>query len=471
MQAVGECVLTTTPEELLGLDSPELRDLGMLDCPMAVCTTEDEASQTYTVQLDTPPLDLPRFVGLLNTVATSPITQSAYGIAADWQIALLPNSDLFEKHARLGKPWKEFIPHATPLLDIVNSDSEPWLSTVNMDKYDEWLASLPEPVHMDHEWLQQAVTMDTTELLTELADLGFKGAQAALLSIIEMLAKDSFYSSPDRYVGTTIAETREKMRRVMRFKNTYQQIMAFSKLAVDNRALAQGNLLSYITSDNSYIPPYYSGYCSVIHVISPAFSQSIPRYNNVKDRLGRPSIVEYFNSIGFDIPVDYRLIEEASIETVDHPNGCYQADALTCRMGRNYVSGEPMQKVFLDYRTIRQTRAVTVEPQITWTDWRDASGRQRTRWHLETAQRAEVQHGIPTTIHRNGLVGLVAVAGYSTDVSNNTNVWEQQLGLPKSETGRKQAMGAAQLPLLSLMYKHKLGQANFTSKVREATGA
>lgn len=468
-------VLMTTPRELLGVDNEQLEMIGLMDCDMMISSVAHEDGTTYSVELDTPPQEVDQFTQFLNTVAPSDVAQYPFGIKADWEVALDPYDRLHKLHARLGESWDEFVLHAPSMIDMMDSKVEFWGHASRIGDYDKWLADLPKPVRLNPNWCRMAVTMGTRRLLKELGDKGLENSDVVLDALLQnaMEWKRDFSEQTPEW-----KKAHADLRNSMDTLELPDRIEAFAKLPSSYRRWGQGNLMRFFTHEDSYVPLFLQhGRFWSRYVLHPSYSvQGVPDSTDIIDKNGQKAVVVSSKLSWARIPRDYRELAKAKRRQIMHENGRYLAEAIIVDMGFAYSGGKRATEKFVDYDTVRQISGVAVSPLIEWTDVRTPAGFRRTSWNLEVTAHDHMRGELPYTTYRSGLVGLIAVAGFSPDVVGHRN-WRATNKLParqgdtQEQMDREQQMGAAQLPLLALMVKQRLSNGFFTNKVREALTA
>lgn len=469
MEKSNAYIFSSTPQELTGQPLDELQEFGLADCAVDVYAAHQEEATTYEAVLQAPDLDIRSFVGLLSTIAPSDDFQYPINIENDWVYARMPDSDNYKIHARLGAPWQELTEHIDPFLEIVRSGSEFWHpQAYNIDGYDHWRSTIPEPLAIEPEkWNYKSFAISTNELIHGLKAGGIEDVEKILLFMAKAVI--DWGSGFKINEGPEFVRTQQKLQRVFYSKERYKQVAAFAKLPLRYRALVQGNVLAHALDDNKHIPLTRSGDYWSTFILRPSYSNEIPYYRKIIDQNGAQRVIKTDPSWGYDIPKDYRAFEQAEITTVVHANGLHSADALVIDLGRKHYKGGTVKKVFVDHRTIKCIKRVVARPVLQWQDAHTPSGEIRTTWNLSDAVQECVIDGVPTRTHQIGLLGLIAAAGYSKDILGHEKLWKQERKLPK--IAAEQVMGAAQLPLLALMYQRQIARGSFINAIRQEVRA
>lgn len=465
MEKTKAYIFSSTPQELTGQPLEELQKVGLADCELDVFASQHEEVTSYEVVVRTPPLEVDRFVGLLNFVAPSQYDQFTRGIENDWAIAQRPNDSLHKAHERLGEPWQEFVRHSAPFLEVIRSGSDYWPNTSDIDYYDTWRSRIPEPLALEPEkWTYESYNMPVADLIRQMKAGGVPEIEQILLTAAKLViewGKDFNFE-----YGPEFVRMQQKLEKVFQYNVQYKQIAAFAKLPRRYRAVVQGNALAHIFEDQKYIPEIFNGHYWCTYKLGLSYhSNKLPNFQQIIDAHGIPRIINTGLSWGFGVPIDYRAIEQATITTLEHPNKLFSAQALVVDMGRDTYGNKRKQEVFIDRRTVTRTKALEMHPLMAWQDTLTLQGEPRTQWDLRNVIQERMKNGMLTRMHHNGLLGLIISAGFSKDILGHEKLWKTERKLPKNDA--VQQMGAAQLPLLALMFQRQIAHGSFVNAIRQ----
>jgi hypothetical protein len=438
-------IVTTTARELI--DSSAEDKFGLLDCPLQIACAVGAAATRYQIIFDRPLFSSDEFIDFHNVASPSKQRQLPGGIAGDWVFATGSHSStgLASGHAKI-PAWKIFTERAEAYTALASNASKP--PSYGVD-FVSLKANLPElkPYDTTQQRVRALVTSELRDL--QRAEPAAMPKNQSLETIREYALKPPKLFLKRMEDGGFVG-SRELLKHLVSIRhpnyagfNTKMVIRNFAKWPFAERQAIQSKVVDILCGVGGEPPEELIDLLSKVRVLQVRLGSILKCIN--ADGVPSYADARQIRSSGMTVPLDYRDVErpcDETVSTVDYAlplwrmpvwyldrNGDYRSDTREFR-------GSP-----------RKLRDVVARPIVEWQVDRATSSRIFSDKHRTIDQEAE----LPTLRVEDGVFGLVAV-----------HYLDQVVELPKTrslkvyEKPRSQDMGAAQLPLLALMFKKEI---------------
>lgn len=453
-QIVGE----TTARQLLG-DFERPDEFGLLDSPLYIRRSEQKEVIHYDVVVDRDPFSAEEFIRFFNQASPSEGQQSPAMIGGDWVLAVNSSeSALTRLHAKI-PAWAEMKERAEGYTAIARNASRPY--THHEQRYDEWVKFLPVVRSMDEirqDFIREAredvarsiEAIQSGDVRAQLKKYEIEKLQKApTVLLLKRLEQRGFANAKMVLSGLIKAqyETRRK-------HHQNDVIKWFARKPFSERHPTQSMLVNALTERDPDVTDRFLD--AVEDQVANARLAAVG-YAPCIDDDGVPGYVPFTSGVNAwqnPVPIDRRDLDNWKLVSI---NEDYEAEQLRIKVWSRYSTQSQIRISTNFYnRNIRKVREVTAVPLIRW----NTDGEKRIV-DITTVYEKVDGTDKPTMRLTDGVFGLVTVQYLSGDVE-----LPKRLGIPGA--GRDQVMGAAQMPLLALMFRNKIMRGRFVELVEKA---
>ncbi len=459
-----ETVAVTTARELLQTDRPADK-FGLLDCAVEVGFLEQEGVRQFGLEFQRPPFEAEEFIDFFNEASPSQEVQSSIAIAGDWVIATNgiagdQQKRLADLHRRIPS-WLEFLPRATHYYSLAKN--VPWMNYIyplTPEDEESFWKDAPKPLSKSN--FVMAVSQGIVGTQEKTSELRYAN------SVIGQVMTNRAANEPEALAKELGKQPTALMIKGLQKLGFCDVVLCLEAVVreLNPSLLGRQSVNKEVVSKLSKMPfeertRIQSLFVEILLGLKLEDESSAKIIDRIADNLAREykALVQIddngekqfviFDSNVEKVPLDYRQkADPYKLVKIDDDFSQWIKKVHTVDMGdfnlslMTYITRD-YQKSF--YGTVVKTRRYRAVPSIVWIA--EHSGKER-EVSLEISATG-VNLGAPITTVSDGLFGLIGVHFLDQQIE-----LPEELGLPGSEV--KQRMGAAQLPLLALMYKKKI---------------
>jgi len=397
-----------TVKDDLAVDFEEPTGLSYLTSPMNVFKSEIPVGTQYTVLPEHPPIDGDGLHDLLNE--TAPYKSSLTGLLGvidDWNIVdKNDGGNLVNRHAgSLGTSWTDFLDSRPAFLQTYQDAHRP---NFGQDAYRSIFGRLDTNVLTPSHLVEQSTQLD--HLVTH-ASRSVEGMVELLEEAGQETAHDLVYTAIKREIN------KHRDHPITRQETVVKR---WDALGERRRRDLTAKLLNKV---------------------NPAIQ--LEAINLVRDRNYETVVMENGQEISVYSRGLIKSLEQSYAERRVVRKWRFGATVISImRQSPKYSH----QNVVLPNSEVELYPATLMTPAISWTKNRDGER------EFILPRVTHEGDGIKPTHHVDGVLGVIATAYASPDIRG---AWPSQRGMG-SRSNRTQFMGAAQIPVLALMYRSRL---------------